>query len=412
MKKALLVMKTEIINTVLRPSFIIITFGLPVIAFVLLTIFTNVGDGGQESITNLIAPTIDTDRQGYVDHSGIIQTFPSDLEMMDVELVAYPDEDSAHRALEQGEIPFYYIIPEDVVDSGEYAMVTSDFNPVSSGGNEWLMEWTLLVNMMGGDEELAAKVRFPMMEIRISKSEPGAGTAEENPLSFGVPYAITIFFYMIIFGSASLMLNSIGKEKQNRVIEVLLLSVSPRQLLSGKIVGLGLVGMLQTAIYTIIGFTLLRISGRTFEAAANFNLPPSLILWGLLFFLLGYSIYASLMAGAGALAPNTREASQITFILIIPMIVPLFFISSLIEDPNGILSVVVSLFPFSAPVAMMTRLASGSVPLWQLLLAITLMVGTAYLIIMMVARLFRAQNLLSGQELKPALYFKALLGRV
>ena len=208
------------------------------------------------------------------------------------------------------------------------------------------------------------------------------------------------------------MLNSVGKEKQNRVIEVLLLSVSPRQLLSGKIVGLGLVGMLQTAIYTTIGFTLLKISGRSFEAAANFNLPPTLILWGLLFFLLGYSIYASLMAGAGALAPNTREASQITFILIIPMIVPLFFISSLIEDPNGILSVAVSLFPFSAPVAMMTRLAAGAVPIWQLLLSVGLMGGTAYLIILLVARLFRAQNLLSGQELNPAFYFKALLGRV
>jgi ABC-2 type transport system permease protein len=249
-----------------------------------------------------------------------------------------------------------------------------------------------------------------MRETRISV-DGEVGDDEENPLSFGVPYAVTLFFYMIIFGSASLMLNSIGKEKQNRVLEVLLLSVSPKQLLMGKIIGLGLVGLLQTFIYTSIGATLLKISGRSFEAAANFNLPTGLVWWGLLFFLLGYSIYASLMAGAGALAPNTREASQITFILIIPLIVPLFFISSLIQDPNSTLSVVISMFPFSAPVAMMTRLAATSVPIWQIALTIVLMLATAYLVISMVARLFRAQTMLSGQEFKPGLYLKALIGK-
>ncbi len=97
----------------------------------------------------------------------------------------------------------------------------------------------------------------------------------------------------------------------------------------------------------------------------TFNIPSNLIAWGVVFFLLGYSIYASLMAGAGALAPNAREASQLTFILIIPLIIPLFFISVLITDPNGLLAVIVSMFPFSAPVAMMTRLAAGNIPLWQ-----------------------------------------------
>ena len=76
-----------------------------------------------------------------------------------------------------------------------------------------------------------------------------------------------------------MMLNSIGKEKQNRVIEVLLLSTSPTQLISGKLIGLGLVGLLQTVVYIGIGYTLLKISGRSFEMAANFNLPPEIIFW-------------------------------------------------------------------------------------------------------------------------------------
>jgi len=408
MKKTFLVLVTEIINTVMRPSFIIITFGVPVIAFVLFTVFSNASESEQQSITSLFAPSEEIETHGYVDQSGLIKMLPS--EITEEMLLAYPDEASAKSALEQGEITAYYMIPADVIETGELLVITSDFSPVSSGSNSRMIEWTVMVNAVGGDEELAAQIRYPMIVTQVPLGEP-MNADEDNPLSFAVPYAVTLFFYMIIFGSASMMLNSIGKEKQNRVLEVLLLSVSPKQLLVGKIIGLGLVGLLQTFIYTSIGVSLLRISGRSFEAAANFNLPSDLVMWGLIFFILGFSIYASLMAGAGALAPNTREASQITFLLIIPMIVPLFFLSALIQDPNGTLSVAISLFPFSAPVAMMTRLTAGTVPAWQLALTIGLMLATAYLIIIMVARLFQAQTMLSGQEFKPKIFFRALIGK-
>ena len=409
MKKTFFVFITEIVNTVMRPSFILITFGLPVIAFVLLTVFTNASETDQASITSLIASAMEIESQGYVDPDNLVRMLPSDV--TEEMLIAYPDEASARAALEQGKISAYYLITEDVIETGDLVVVTSDFKPLSSGGNDKVMTWTLMVNLLGGNEELAAQVQYPMVETRVSLAEETSADDADNPLSFAVPYAVTLFFYMIIFGSASMMLNSIGKEKQNRVLEVLLLSVSPKQLLVGKIVGLGLVGLMQTFIYLLLGFGLLRIGGRSFEAAANFSLPPSLVLWGLVFFILGYSIYASLMAGAGALAPNTREASQITFMLILPMIVPLFFYNLLIHDPNNTLSVVISMFPFSAPVAMMTRLTVGTVPPWQIALTIGLMLVTAYIIILMVARLFRAQTMLSGQEFKPGLYLKALIGK-
>jgi ABC-2 type transport system permease protein len=182
-------------------------------------------------------------------------------------------------------------------------------------------------------------------------------------------------------------------------------------MLTGKIVGLGITGLLQTIIYTGISYSLLRISGRTSTAAANFDLPPSILGWGLLFFLLGYAIYASLMAGVGALVPNLREASQATFVVIFPMIIPMFLMSALIEEPNGTISMVLSLFPFTAPIAMMTRMAASAVPLWQPLLAVVLLILTAILIIRAVAGMYRAQVLLSGQEFKVGLFFRALLGR-
>ena len=208
MKKTFFVLITEIINTILRPSFIIITFGLPVIAFVLMTVFTNASESGQASITNLIAPSVEIEAQGYVDPGGLIKELPSDV--TEEMLVEYPDEASARAALEEDQITAYYLIPSDVVDTGDLVAVTADFNPVSTGGSDRVMTWTLMVNLLEGDEELAARVQYPMIETRVSLAGEGPDVDEENPLSFAIPYAVTIFFYMIIFGSASMMLNSIN----------------------------------------------------------------------------------------------------------------------------------------------------------------------------------------------------------
>jgi len=130
-----------------------------------------------------------------------------------------------------------------------------------------------------------------------------------------------------------------------------------------------------------------------------------------LFFLLGYALYGSLMAGLGALVPNLREAGQATTVVILPMMVPLLLINNLINDPNGTLSVGLSLFPFTSPVTMMTRLAATEVPVWQPILAAVLLMGTVLLVVRAVAGMFRAQNLLSGQTFKLGIFVKELFGR-
>lgn len=409
MKKTFLVMAAEIVNTIMRPSFIIFTVGLPLVGFLVMSIFSRTGDSGIDTVTNLIAPSASgAESQGFVDLGDTIQVIPSDLP--ENSMVRYPDEASAKQALDNGEITGYYIIPADVIESGEYTLVQPDVSPISSGGNESMMRWTIMVNMTGGDEALASQIQYPMNVTRKSIA-PEEAPDENNPLAYILPYSITMLFYFMIFGSASTMLASIGKEKQNRVIEILLVSTSPLQLLTGKIVGRGLVGVMQTLIYTGVGFALMQQGGGVFEALSGFQIPVDVIIWGVVFFILGYSLYASLMAAAGALAPNTREASQVTFILLIPLLVPLFFVGSLIQDPNSTLSLVVSFFPFSAPVAMMTRVATGVIPAWQPFVAALGIGITAVFVILAVARLFRAQTLLSGQDFNPGVYFKTLFSR-
>jgi ABC-2 type transport system permease protein len=239
-----------------------------------------------------------------------------------------------------------------------------------------------------------------------------AGAAKVNTLAYWLPYGITLLFYFLIMGSASLLLSNISKEKENRVVEILLNSVTPLQLLTGKIVGLGLVGLLQTILWFGTGYTLMNLSGRVFSLPSDIHLPASLVAWGVLFFVLGYAVYASLMAGLGALAPNLREASQVTFVIMIPLIVPLFFSSTVfMTDPNGPIATGFSLFPLSTPVAMMARLAAGGVPWWQPPLATLLLALSAVLIVRAVAGMFRAQTLLSGQGIKVKTYLQALVGK-
>lgn len=329
MKKIMLILKNEIVTLISRPSFWLGTLGLPLVAGLIFAVVgaINKNAPASETISQVFTGPQEVCTEGYVDLSGILQEIPESIPAGT--FVAYPDEAAARAALDAGEIAAFYIVPADFLASGEVTYVRPDFNPLSSSGDDLsgLFTWALQVNLAGGDWFFANLVNGPMQLDEISLA-PVAAPDESNPVAMWTPYAITLLFYMLIITNASLLLGNISKEKENRIMEVLLTSVTPRQLLTGKIVGLGIVGLLQTALWLGTTFVLLNISGRTFQLPAGIDLPVSFILWGLVFFLLGYAVYASLMAGLGALAPNLREASQATFVIMLPMMVPLFLSSS------------------------------------------------------------------------------------
>ena len=106
-----------------------------------------------------------------------------------------------------------------------------------------------------------------------------------------VPYIVTMLFYMVILTSASMMLNSITTEKENRVMEVLMTSITPTQMLGGKIIALGLAGLLQTAVWMGYGYLVMMLSRSSVPELATFIITPSLLVWGMVFFLLGYAVY-------------------------------------------------------------------------------------------------------------------------
>ncbi|GIV63694.1 MAG: sodium transporter [Bellilinea sp.] len=408
MNKTWLVLSHEVETIVRSRSFILTLILVPLVGFIVLFVVGILQrNNPSPDITSILTPERPS-LKGFVDLSQIIQDIPSELK---TQIRAYPDQDAGLNALKNGEIAVLYIVSPNYLESGKIEMFAQQINLLEDTAGAYPVDWLIEYNLLKDQPQLLERVVQPLnltVELVAAEKPP---REQNDMLTFFIPYGITLFFYIFILGSASLLLSNITTEKQNRVMEILLTSVTPTQMMTGKIIGLGLVGLLQMVVWLISALLLLQFSGRTFTALQGVEIPPAIIGWGVLFFILGYTIFAALMAGIGALVPNLREASQATFLVILPLIIPLMFISLLINRPDSPVALILSLFPLTSPVAMMTRLAAAAVPLWQLGLAAILQALAALLIIRLVSGMFRAQNLLSGQPFSLKVFLQALVGR-
>jgi ABC-2 type transport system permease protein len=411
MNKTLQVLRYELATTVSRRSFLLVALGIPLLAILISAAAALLGDQAPASTgATAAAGPFQLAVEGYVDQSGLITMLPPDIPPD--HLLAYADEEQAKRALDAGEITRYYVIPADYIATGEVFYVYPDTTPLISDGQDWLILRTLLVNLVDGDLALADHIWSPvnqqMTHLATGPSGPaGAGDCsqpgmgcESNLLVRYLPAIMAVLFYVFLLTASNMLLRNIGSEKENRTIEVLLLSITPRQMLTGKIVGLGIASLLQTVLWVGTFFGLLTLGSDVLSLPDAFTIPLSILAWSVIFFVLGFAIYAILMAGAGALIPRLKEANQASFIAMAPLMVGYLvgLLAPLADLANAPLPTALSLFPLTAPIVMIMRLTAGSVPLWQLLLSAGLMVLTACAIVHGVAAMFRAQTLLSGQS--------------
>ena len=411
MSKTLLVLKNEFLSILSKKSFLVTLFLLPMIGMgsmlVIHTIQKSTGQDAGSIVGGLFTPSVKLESDGFVDESGLIKAIPKGYEN---KLVQFLTEQDARQALQENRIGAYYIITKDFLTTGDVIYVRPDFNPLGGATQSSAIDALLAYALSNSNLDLAYRVQNPVnVQQKSLTNEPQRDI--QNPLTFIIPYVVTFLFYIVILTSSSLMLSSITDEKKNQVLEILMTSITPREMLTGKIIALGLAGLIQTVVWLGSGLLMLQYSGQNFALADAFQLPPSFVLWGILYFILGYAIYASLMAGIGALVPNLREASQATTVIIMPMIVPMVFISQLIQTPNSSLTIFLSLFPLTSSVTMMTRLSAIEVPVWQLLVSLALLAGTAVFLVRAAAGMFRAQTLLSGSTFSTKVFFRTLLGK-
>ena len=409
--KTLFVLRHEVVTSFKRRSFQLAAFGIPLISALIFAGASLLNRTAPDVVTEILNPgqTEKNVPQGYVDQSGLIQTLPPELP--EDALRSYNDERAAKDALLSGEISAYYLIPENYIESGQIGYVKDEFNPLDTFSEGALINRVLQLNLLGGDTRLANFLSNPFA-LQVMILNPSSGSSQDNPLAFFLPYGVMFLYYMLILMSAGYLVSSINKERESRVLEIMLVTVTPRQLLAGKFIGLGLMGLLVNFLWVGTGFALMRLSGSTFQLPAEYQIQPHILIWGVVFFLLGYAVYASLLGAVGALLPNLRETSQATMVVILPMILPLMFITLMIKQPNGLLAVGLSLFPLTAPVTMMLRLVLIPVPAWQLFLSVVFLLLAAVIILRAVASMFHAQTMLSGQPLSLSYIYRLILGKV
>jgi ABC-2 type transport system permease protein len=410
MQKMLRVLWHEMRTTLRRKSFLIVAFGLP-LSMILVALVAALAsrDTTADTLATLTASDQDpTLREGYVDASGLVDELPADVPQ-DL-LRVYPSEESAQGALDAGEIEAYYLIPPDYLDTGELTYVRLHYNPLSGETRPMRMEWVLVYNLVG-DPDLAARVWDPLDVETTALALDDPEAASENWFVELFPTVMTLSLYMAILMPAGMLVNAVTDEKKNRIMEVLMSSVSSYQMIAGKIVAMGIMGLLQLAVWLGVLLLVVRLGGRSLDIPAGTEVPTGLLAWALVYGLMGYAMYGAQMAGVGALVPDLKDARAISFIIMAPLIVVYMFLVAIVLEPDGPFALVMSLFPLTSPVAMVARMTRTDVPLWQALLAAMLQLLTAAVIVRLAARLFRAQHLLSGQAFSVGGFYRALLGR-
>jgi ABC-2 type transport system permease protein len=394
MRNIILVIKHEIIITLQKRSFWITAFLFPLLIVGInlgIQVLINRPDGGSLALVPSADKAIRTMVIGYVDQAGLIKEIPADVSP-DL-LQGFPNEGAAQAAVKGGQIDEYVIITPNYLQTGDLVVVQRKFQPLGSAPGD-LFKYVIDANLTG-DVNLAAALSQPGGQVELRALAPKSSAEGSSALTTLVPMAVLFIFFFLLIMSSGFMLQSVSREKENRTAEILLLSLRPRELMLGKILGLSGIALLQMAVWVGGGLLVLGRGKEILSSPAAFELPAGFLIWALIYFLLGYLLYASLMGAVGALAPNVRESGQFTLLVLLPLMIPVWFNGLFIQTPNSPLALALSLFPLTAPTSMITRLVATQVPFWQIPVSLAGLAVTTFFLVQASARFFRADTLLS-----------------
>lgn len=384
MHRAWLVAKREYLTNLRRPGFLFGTFGVPVILFVVMFVVTSVAIDAEENTERV-------GQVGYVDESGVL----ADAINQPDAFSPYATEAEARTALENGEIGAYYVVEADYLRTGSVRLISR------SGVPDALNDQfdTFLLHNVGRELPEAVRTRISdPVSLEILTLDTGRTVTSDGAI--GLVFAPIIFVFVFMFASqvaSTYLMSGVVEEKSNRVMEILVTSLSPFELLFGKILGLGALGLTQLVIWLAGGLLVLAL-GRDVEALSGVSFPLDLVVVGLIYFVLGYFLLASIMAGIGAVVGSEQESRQLAGIFSLVLVLPFFFLIQFMTDPNGTLPVVLTLVPLTAPVAAILRMAFAPIPTWQLVTSIALLAVSTAVVTWAAARVFRWSLLMYGKR--------------
>lgn len=392
MNRTSLIIRHEFLHTIKKKGFIILTLALPVLVLLGIGIF--------QLASSVVTPDVNARRIGYVDHIG---GFNPIYEQSAIQLIRMDSEDEATQALTQEEIDEYFVIPADYVNTGIVARYTLQKEltppPAVSGAIEGFLDSNLLASRQV-PRELIGRVLTPVTVVTTTLTPAGVEATDQGGFSsFIIPALFGAMLAIALNVSANYVLQSLGEEKENRLMEILLSSVSPEQLLTGKLLGRGVAGLLQVLLWAISIPILLRFASSTIGGFLNtIELPTGLLLLGIAYFILGYMLFAVVSLAIAAVCSTVREAQGLAPLFTMFAIAPFWFVSLLMIFPNSPVWVVFSIVPFSAPVMIMLRLGLSGVPTWQLVTSMVVLALSVAGGLWLAARLLRIYLLMYGKR--------------
>ncbi|HEX2918836.1 MAG TPA: ABC transporter permease [Edaphobacter sp.] len=237
-----------------------------------------------------------------------------------------------------------------------------------------------------------------MEPVKVDTTQ--AGKNAESTSSYVAIYVLFFLMYMVILLYGMNVARSIIEEKTSRVFEVLLATITPEEMMAGKVIGVGSVGLTQVAVWLLTAILL--TSGSWLQAVAghsvHFALSAPQLIYFVVFFLLGYLLYSSIAAALGAMVNSEQELQQLNMFLVMPLAGCMFALAPVISNPSGPVARIISLIPFCTPLIMYLRISLAPPPAWEIALSILLMIATIYAILWCASRIYRVGILMYGKR--------------
>jgi ABC-2 type transport system permease protein len=390
MNKMWLVIRNEYIRHVFRKRFLFSLLSLPFFIVII---------GG----VSVLAAFSQFDRTpiGFVDLSGVLANpqFPPEQDgdsLSKVKILPFSTEADAQSALDQKQIQAFYVLEPDYSQTGNIQQIA--FKQPGSTIESQFMQF-LRYNLLSSQPSEIRQRLFEGSQVVVRSLDGTQELSERSWYNIVIPLMAGILFIVVLLTSGGYLMEAVVEEKENRTMEIIVTSISPNQLMTGKIIGNIAVGLTQLVVwlvFVVVGIILVRIG---VPAASDLRLDGGYLLIQLLTFLPAFIMVAAFMATIGATVTATREAQQISGLFTLPIIIPYYFMQPLMENPNGGISLFLSFFPLTAPVALTLRAGFTQIPTWQLVLNLAVLWLFAIGALWLAARAFRMGMLRYGKRL-------------
>ncbi|MBN1271819.1 MAG: ABC transporter permease [Candidatus Aminicenantes bacterium] len=411
MKKILAVIKREYLQIIKTKGFIIGTLLGPVLmaAFIVVPILVSLASVDKQETIGVI----DKSRQVFSELESkldfkmkdgsrryVLQDYTSGADSGIV-------REELNRKILNGELSAYIYIPHDVMEEGKPEYVSehvADFEEIKTINqalNGVVIEKRLETEGLD-PKKVAEYIRgVEMRTIKVTKK----GTEEDRGGTFLISYFLVLILYMTLFFYGSIIMRGVIEEKNSRMVEIVLSSLKPFQLMMGKILGIGAVGFTQYSIWALFGIAATRYS-RSFLSSvvpagvSEFSLPsiPAYIfVYFLLFFILGFFLFGTLYAAIASMVNSEKEAQQLLMPVSMFLVIPILLMMFVMRNPDSTFSVVLSLIPFFAPILMLLRVCILLPPAAQLSGSILLLILTILFMIWLAAKIYRVGILMYGK---------------